>query len=236
MSYDLIILILSALTIGFFHTLLGPDHYLPFIALSKSGDWSLGKTISVTLLCGLGHVLGSVVLGFTGITFGLAISQLETFESFRGDLAAWFLIAFGLVYFIWGIKRAYRKPVHSHDHPHKDGSTHTHSHNHHSTHVHVHKKSTQNLTPWVLFIIFIFGPCEPLIPLLMYPAAQISFTGLIAVTTAFTLATLATMLSVVLLSVFGTTFVPTSLFERFTHALAGLTLLLCGVSIQFLGL
>jgi len=28
---------------------------------------------------------------------------------------------------------------------------------------------------WALFLIFVFGPCEPLIPLIMYPAAKLNF-------------------------------------------------------------
>ena len=34
----------------------------------------------------------------------------------------------------------------------------------------------------VVFVIFILGPCEPLIPLLMYPAARVDATGVIVVT------------------------------------------------------
>jgi sulfite exporter TauE/SafE len=105
--------------------------------------------------------------------------------------------------------------------------------------VHVHaegKKSNKNLTPWILFTIFVFGPCEPLIPLLMYPAAQGSLWNLILVTTTFAVVTISTMMSVVLISSFGISFVPVSKLQRYTHALAGATILMCGVSIKFLGL
>ena len=100
MSNELWVLILAAASIGFFHTLFGPDHYLPFIVMSKSGQWSLRKTSLITFLCGLGHVLSSVLLGLVGVVFGIAVTKLEILESFRGNLAAWLLIAFGLVYFI----------------------------------------------------------------------------------------------------------------------------------------
>ena len=40
MEASLPVLLVSALSIGFFHTLLGPDHYLPFILLSRSRNWS----------------------------------------------------------------------------------------------------------------------------------------------------------------------------------------------------
>lgn len=229
-------LITAAAFIGFTHTLFGPDHYLPFIVMSKSGEWSLKKTTLITFLCGLGHVLSSVILGFIGIAFGLAVTKLEIFEAFRGNIAAWALIAFGLMYFIWGIRRAIRNKPHTHIHSHKDGIGHEHTHTHNHDHLHVHPDKKKSITPWVLFAIFIFGPCEPLIPMLMYPAAQNNLFGLLIVTAVFSIVTITTMMSVVLMSVYGISFAPLAKLERYTHALAGLTIFLCGAAIQFFGL
>ena len=97
MNDEILILVASAASIGFLHTLFGPDHYLPFIVMSKTGKWTFKKTAIVTFLCGIGHVIGSIVLGLVGITLGVAVSKLEILESFRGEFAAWFLIAFGLL-------------------------------------------------------------------------------------------------------------------------------------------
>ena len=237
MSNELLILIAAAASIGFFHTLFGPDHYLPFIVMSKSGKWSLRKTTLVTVVCGVGHVLSSVLLGILGVALGIAVSKLEVVESFRGNIAAWALIAFGLVYFIWGVRRALRSKPHKHLHNRKDGFSHMHTHNHMEKHMHVHgEKSAKNITPWALFTIFVFGPCEPLIPLLMYPAAKSSLTGLLLVTGIFGAITILTMLGVVLISTFGINLIPTARLERYTHAIAGATVCLSGISIQFLGL
>ena len=70
-------------------------------------------------------------------------------------------------------------------------------------HLHVHTESERaaSMTPWILFAIFVFGPCEPLIPVLMYPAALQSVAGVLLVTSVFAVVTLATMLGVVLLAV-----------------------------------
>ncbi|WP_216640353.1 hypothetical protein [Sphingobacterium sp. B29] len=40
MNTTLYALAITAITISFFHTASGPDHYLPFIVLSKSKKWS----------------------------------------------------------------------------------------------------------------------------------------------------------------------------------------------------
>jgi len=237
MSKELIILLITAASIGFFHTLFGPDHYLPFIVMGKARNWSLGKTAMVTFLCGLGHIMSSVVLGFIGVAFGIAIMKLEAFEAFRGNLAAWALIGFGLAYFLWGVRKAIRNKPHKHLHVHDDSENHAHVHTHSGEHAHVHEaKAKKNVTPWILFTIFILGPCEPLIPILMYPAAKSSVMGLVMVTAVFGIVTIFTMMTVVLVSSFGIKLLPLGKLERYTHALAGATICLSGLTIQFLGL
>jgi len=237
MNNELLILTITALSIGFFHTLFGPDHYIPFVVMSKARQWSVVKTAWITFLCGIGHVGSSVLLGLLGIAFGIAVSRLEIIESFRGNMAAWFMIAFGLVYMIWGLRKAFRGRTHSHVHHHGNGIAHHHLHHHEEEHLHIHDEPGKtNLTPWILFTIFVFGPCEPLIPILMYPAAYHSVASLLWIVLVFSTVTIFTMLSVVLLLRYSFQLLPMKTMERYTHALAGAAILLCGVAIQFLGL
>ena len=236
MNASLNALIVAAAFIGFTHTILGPDHYLPFIMMSWARKWSAAKTGLITFLCGLGHIGSSVVLGLLGVSLGLAVTKLEPVESVRGNLAAWLLIAFGLVYFVWGLRRAYRNRPHVHNHTHAAEVTHTHLHSHHTEHTHIHDTKPGNIAPWTLFVIFVFGPCEPLIPILMYPAAKNSLFGLLAVTFVFGIVTIATMLGTVLLARAGVNFIRLAPLQRFAHVIAGATICLCGLAIVFLGL
>jgi sulfite exporter TauE/SafE len=236
-SREIILLAGTAATIGFVHTVLGPDHYLPFIVISRARRWRLSKTLFVSLLCGLGHVLSSVVIGFIGIAFGVALGRLEGVESFRGGLAGWLLIGFGFAYLAWGLWRAIKKKPHTHSHLHAQDDEHDHSHVHQGEHYHLHgRASKKSLTPWILFTIFIFGPCEPLIPILMYPAAKHNMAGVVLVTVAFGLTTIGTMLFLIALSSWGLSFLPLGKLERYVHALAGAMILISGLSVQFLGL
>src|SRR3989304_2199495 len=139
MTSELTLLLGTAATIGVVHTLLGPDHYVPFVAMSRALRWSAARTVWITLICGLGHVLSSVALGFLGIGLGLAVTRLEFWESYRGELAPWLLITFGLVFFVLGVRRAVRNRPHVHIHVHEDGAAHSHPHAHHDDHVHVHE-------------------------------------------------------------------------------------------------
>lgn len=237
MGADLGALVVAAAWLGFLHTILGPDHYLPFVMMSWARKWSATKTAVITVLCGLGHIVSSVILGLLGVSLGLVVRKLEIVESFRGNIAAWLLIAFGLVYLVWGLRRAYRKQRHAHSHFHAEEDEHSHGHGHLGDHAHVHDgKASASITPWALFIVFVFGPCEVLIPVLMYPAAQSGFLGVLAVTCVFGTVTIATMLAAVLISRKGFNFLPLARIERFGHVIAGATICLCGLAIQFLGL
>ncbi|MBN2665711.1 MAG: sulfite exporter TauE/SafE family protein [Bacteroidales bacterium] len=236
MENSIALLSATAVSLGFIHTILGPDHYLPFIVLSEARKWNVRKTMLITFLCGLGHVFSSVLLGFAGIAIGLSVNRLVSVESFRGNIAAWLFIAFGLVYMIISIRNLYRRKKHTHPHFHRDSGSHVHEHSHISEHTHVHETDKARTTPWILFLIFVFGPCEPLIPVLMYPAAENNIHGTIVVALLFSIVTIATMMGVVLAFKLGFSKINLKPVEKYSNVIAGATILLSGVAIRFLGL
>ncbi len=157
----------------------------------------------------------------------------------KGDWAAWTLFLFGIGYFIWGMWKGIRNKPHRHFHVHEDGSIHTHQHSHVQRAVHNHDHQPEeniNLTPWILFIVFVLGPCEPLIPVLMYPAARHSLHGIVLVALVFSAVTIATMLTIVFLGRYGLNQLPVAKFDRWMHAAAGGAVALSGAAILFLGL
>ena len=60
--------------------------------------------------------------------------------------------------------------------------------------------------------------------------------GVVMVAAVFGVVTITTMLVVVLMAVFGMDRLPISGLERYNHAIAGATICLSGLAIQFLGL
>lgn len=236
MDNSIWLLSVTAVSLGFFHTLLGPDHYLPFIVLSEAKKWSTRKTMVITFLCGLGHVLSSVVLGLVGIIVGVSVNRLVEVESFRGNIAGWLFIAFGLIYMIISIRNLYKKRTHTHSHFHLGGEKHSHEHDHMKEHAHVHETDVINTTPWILFLIFVFGPCEPLIPVLMYPAAENNIPGAILVSVLFSVVTIATMIAIVLAFKLGFARINLKPIEKYSNLIAGAIILFSGIAIQFLGL
>ncbi|MCL2765177.1 MAG: sulfite exporter TauE/SafE family protein [Treponema sp.] len=231
---ETMILLGTSISIALIHTLIGVDHYIPFIALSKANNWAVKKTIIIVLLCGIGHVMGSVLLGFFGIALSAAVTSLVNIEDIRGVIATYVLIAFGLIYTIYGIRCAVKNKTHTHTGA--DGKTFFHSHAHDNTdHKHSPEKSkNKNNAFWGLFIFFVLGPCEPLIPLLMYPAATMDIFTLVLVTVSFSVFTISVMLVMTLIGLKGFQLLKTEKLEKYAHALAGSAILICGLSVLFL--
>jgi len=230
------ILVGAAATTGLIHTLIGPDHYLPFIMMSRARGWALPKTLTITVLCGVGHVLSSVVLGMIGVAAGLVLANVTGVEETRGQIAAWGLIAFGIVYALWGLWRLRTGRTHTHAHAHAPESQHAHEHAHVEEHSHVHPAKGKPITPWVLFVIFVLGPCEPLIPFFMYPAAKANFPLLVMVTLAFSVVTVVTMTAVVLAGATGLARLRLRFAEKYVHVIAGVVIAASGLTIQLFDL
>ena len=227
-------LLAAAFGVGVVHTLLGPDHYLPFIMLARARGWSRLRTVAVTVGCGIGHILSSVVLGGLGIAFGLAIGRVETVESGRGPIAAWALVAFGVAYALWGLRHALRKRKGIEPHVHGD-DVHIHSHGL-SPHGHDHHRVGAKTTFWALFIIFVLGPCEPLIPHFALPASQGRWDMAVLTAIVFGVATLVSMVGATLAGYEGLKFVRLGPLEKWSHVVAGCVIAAAGLSIIYLGL
>ncbi|MFX0098646.1 MAG: hypothetical protein ACFFCS_03625 [Candidatus Hodarchaeota archaeon] len=257
------ILAMTALTIGITHTLIGVDHYIPFIVLGKARSWKFRKTMLITFIAGLGHIAGSVLIGLAGyFILGLTgLSTLEGIESTRGDLASWGLLIFGAVYGIWGLIRAKQGKTHSHKHLHSAGvdcepehveqmqmseittaeqqeftvtggsevtGAHTHDHEHPGTHSHHHAK--KELTIWGLFIVFVLGPCEPLIPMLIYPAFEAHPVYAVSlVILLFGIGTIGVMMGIVAVASKGLIKLKTGKIQKYVHAISGLAIVIAAV-------
>lgn len=225
----------TALSLGFIHTLLGPDHYLPFIVLSRARKWSLAKTLWITGISGVGHIAGSVILGIAGVALGISLSKLELIDETRGNMVAWMLIVFGFFYTVYGVIHYLRKGFHTHLPKFllpKSIQKYRHLP---TTEVEQEKEDTTKLTPWILFLIFVFGPCEVLIPLLIFPASQHDWLGILSVSALFGIATVATMLLTVFVGYTGTSLIRFRGVERYMHMIAGSVILISGIGIRFMG-
>ena len=98
------------------------------------------------------------------------------------------------------------------------------------------RKRRRMVTVWGLFIVFVLGPCEPLIPILMAPAFDHMWTTVAAVVLVFGLVTIGTMCVLVTIGYYGLRLPVFSFLERHVHTASGLAIAGSGLAIQFLGI
>jgi len=207
-------LAMAAVTVASLHSL-APDHWMPIAALARAQGWSTGRTARVTLGCGLGHVTTSVALGLLAVLFGVEV--FSTFGARLEKVAGLLLIAFGIGYGVWGLKRAA-----SHLHGH---------HHHHYDHVH----EPQQATPWTLFLVYAADPCVAILPL-MLAAAPLGWFALLGLVVIYEVATIATMVGLVMPArSAANTVVRGRWVLRYGDAAAGAFIALVGVTVAMLG-
>lgn len=197
------------------HTLLGPDHYAPLTAFAKAHHWTRKKTAVMALLCGLGHIAGSVILGSTGVFLNFSLEKWQTINNLRHETAAWLWIAAGLLYLVWAVKDRYRRARGPADFFCEDNA---------------------GARGWIFFVIFVLGPCEPLLLLMQHPIAKGSLSAGVGVVSVFGAATILTMVLAVLALSAGLDSFRLRLREHDAHFAAASMMILCGVGIKFGGL
>jgi nickel/cobalt transporter (NicO) family protein len=192
-------LMFTALTVGGLHAL-APDHWVPFAALARARGWTPGQTARLIALCGTGHVGVSVALGLLALVFG--VSLLDAFGRRLESISGVLLIGFGLVYGLWGLRRAVHARLHGEGHHHHRHAGGFHVHVDGATygipaHDHDRDEHASRMTAWSLFTLFSVDPCVAVIPLLL-ASAPLGAARTIAIILAYEAAMLATMMALAL--------------------------------------
>lgn len=204
----------TAATVGSLHSL-APDHWVPFAAVARARGWSPARTARVTLACGLGHVTVSALMGLLALLLGLEVMQTlgRRLEALAGAL----LVAFGVLYAAWGLRRAAGRHFHGHAHAHYD---------------HVHDPS--RTSAWTLFLLFSADPCVAIIPLMLAagPLGAWRVAGLVVV---YELATLGTMVALVLPAQAGAQVLRARWLDTYGDAAAGALIAATGLVVSALG-
>ena len=85
----------TGFAVAFLHGAL-PNHWLPFVLVSRRQGWSKGKTLAITALAGLGHAAVTMLLGLLLVALGLAVG--DRLGPALPLVAGGLLILFGLYY------------------------------------------------------------------------------------------------------------------------------------------
>ena len=84
---------------------------------------------------------------------------------------------------------------------------------------------------WALVLIFVLGPCEALLPLLVVPVARGDTGGAVLVAGIFGATTLLAMVGAVWVGLTGAAWVRAPWLGRWGHSLAGAAVMGCGVAV-----
>jgi len=207
-------LALAAAGVGSLHAL-APDHWVPFAAVARARGWSTARTARITVACGLGHVTVTLLLAFAGLVFGRAalVGLAGRLEAAAGVG----LIVFGLAFAAWGARRSMGRRVHGHLHFRYD---------------HVHDPS--RVSAWALFAFFSADPCAAVIPLVL-AAAPLGWAAMLGVAAIYEVATIATMVTLVLPARAGAYALRLRVLDRYGDVAAGAVIAAVGIVVLRLG-
>ena len=203
-------LAIAAASVGALHSV-APDHWVPFAALARAQGWSAWKTTRITLFCGLGHVTVSAALGVLALVLGMA--SLRIFGERLEAVAGLLLMAFGLTYGIWGLRRAMHERLHHH----------------------THGVDSSKATAWTLFLLFSADPCVAVMPIL-FAAAPLGAGHATAVVLIYEVATLGAMVPLVLLSRAGVSRLNWHWLDHYADGAAGGIIAAVGLAVTLLGI
>ena len=211
-------LVVTTIVTAVVHTLI-PDHWLPFVLVSRAGRWTVRRTVILTAGSAALHVVVSISLGLLLVIAGLGaekavVGLAERLESASG----WLLVGFGLAYMIWFLARGGH--VHSFGiHPHHTAG---------EPPPDTGDVGRKHLTGVTLALIVGFNPCILVLPC-VYGAAQLDALTLLAVALAFSVSTIGTMVAVTLLGLHGTSRLTSPFLTRYGEAFSGGLIALTGL-------
>jgi nickel/cobalt transporter (NicO) family protein len=197
-----------------------PDHWLPFVLLSRSRNWSIAKTLVLASAGGLVHVLLAAGLGWA--TYALGEGRADAVVHRIGGtmeiLSSGGLALFGLLY---GTASWYRERRH-HPSPGDHAPVPSLSARHHH-HGHLLERwFTGDLTGLSLVLIIGVSPCALAFPILLAGAAALGVSGVLLVAAGFGAATMVTTLGVTLFALLSARRLDFPFLTRYGDLISGM--------------
>ncbi|MEE9292352.1 MAG: hypothetical protein V3U83_05430 [Acidobacteriota bacterium] len=208
-----------------------PDHWLPFVLMARSQNWSNRRTLLLVSLAGFLHVLVSIAVAAIGIGVGAGSARFlaENFGRSLEFLTGVLLVVFGLGYGILAHRREAR--AHAPDAaPGGDvekGGRPPHAHGHL-----LERWFHRALTGGALVAIIGISPCALLVPILLAASAQ-GTVPLVAAGIGFALCTIGTMVLVTFFASRGMSRLQLPFFTRYGDLISGLMIAIAGIAVIF---
>jgi nickel/cobalt exporter len=198
--------------VAFLHAAL-PTHWLPFVLVGRGQQWSMGKTLGVTALAGLGHVAFTILLGVLLVGAGLAA------QTRLGDVFGW---AVGAVMMALGVFYLWR-------------GRHAHGHSHSEDAVAQRLYASDRAAILALVALLTLSPCEAFLPVFL-AGVKHGWTGFMALSAVLMTATATGMLLFTTLSLLGVRRLGLEKIARYESTILGGALIAMGAGVAFLAL
>ena len=225
----------TGFTVAFVHAAI-PTHWLPFVLVARARSWGRGKTLMVTTLAGLGHVVLTSLLGLAIAWFGF---QLEEKVGWFPWLAGGLLLAFATFYF-WrqwtgtGICHHHTPGSHHHADEHCGEER---EHSHWQEELKGSPLVSVKAGDWAaisgLFVMLTLSPCEGFLPVYL-SGVQFGWRGFWVLSAILFVATLAGMTLFTWLALLGFERFRLKAFERHEAGMLGSLFAILGVLILVL--
>lgn len=237
---------IGGFAVAFLHAAI-PTHWLPFVVAARAQHWTKPKTLAVTGVAGLGHVLFTIALGVLVLWGGMAINSRigKLFPLIAGGA----LIALGLFYLLRQLRGTGHSHLfgghsyhhHQHEHEHDSHDHHTHRHAHADEHLSqdddiasIEERWSHRRSDWVviagLFALLTFSPCEAFLPVFLM-GARYGWIGFALLSATLAIATVAGMVVFTWLTLAGVEKLNFRALEKFESGILGGVLCLLGVLI-----
>ena len=196
----MLVLLISTFTVALLHTLI-PSHWLCFVVVGRAQGWRTRKTLAVTALAGILHVLSTFLVGIAVAEFGKAVFErrVETLERLSGLI----LVGLGAIYL---------------------GSHLLHAGHHHEND----KSATGKMALVALLFSLVMSPCSASIPLLVLASYSAGWLTLLLLGGVLLVTTLGVMILLVGLTSLGIERLQFSIFERYEKLIVGGALCILG--------
>ncbi|MBI3857623.1 MAG: hypothetical protein HY293_18230 [Planctomycetes bacterium] len=197
--------LLYTFTLSLLHTLI-PSHWLCFVLVGRAQGWSRRRTLGITAVAGLIHVVVNVTLGAALAVAGRKL--MEHHEHLLTQISAAILILLGAVYLG--------------------------AHLLHAGHHHEQDKAAQGKAA-ILALSFSLAvsPCSASIMLLIVATAGAGWSMILSIAAVLLVTTVGVMLLLVGLTSLGVERLQFAVFERYEKLILGLVLCAVGALIIF---
>lgn len=201
---NLSVALVSTFTLALLHTII-PSHWLCFVLVGRAQGWARRKTLTVTAVAGMIHVVANVTLGAALARVGHTLLQ-ENHEHLLERISAATLIVLGVLYLGSHLLHA--------------------GHHHEKDH-----EATGRAAILTLSFSLAVSPCSASIMLLIAATAGSGWTTLLLIAAVLLVTTVGVMLFLVGLTSLGVERLQFTVFEKYEKLILGLVLCVLGTLI-----